>query len=133
MNLAVGMLVDVQDKYLDWYEATVTRIGDADVAIHYTYWSRKFDETIAVNSPRIAPHGTFVYVGNQTFQLKQRLDVFDQDRRTYQWTTATVIQLQKNWVKVHFRGFSSTFDEWVPVTSWRLAPFGKFTRARLVH
>ena len=28
--------------------------------VHYTYWSSKFDDRLALDSPRIAPHGSHI-------------------------------------------------------------------------
>ena len=42
--------------------------------------------------------------------MHQRLDVLDQHNK---WLEATVVDLNEDWIKVHFKGFTPRWDEYI--------------------
>jgi hypothetical protein len=65
---------------------------------------------------------------SRSFFVGQWLDVKD---TVNQWLEATVMDInpQEGSLKVHYNGWPTRWDEWVPFTSQRIAPF----RTRTVH
>lgn len=64
-------------------------------------------------------------VETRQYELKQFIEVLDEQRT---WLRCEVIDLDRNLqkIKVHYCGFLEKYDEWIPVTSKRIAPDGAF-------
>lgn len=64
------------------------------------------------------------------FQLHQRLDVKD---TTGKWLEAQIIDLNNDFIKIHYKGWASKFDEYIPISSQQLdtkyAEVGKYSSA----
>lgn len=60
------------------------------------------------------------------FFVGQWLDVKD---TVSQWLEATVMEVRGDTLKVHYNGWPTRWDEWLPFTSQRIAPF----RTRTLH
>ena len=80
------------------------------VKVHFTGWSMKYDEWIDVQSDRIVKQ----WVRGDPFMLFQRLDVRDEKNK---WLEAQIIQVTNDSIKIHYKGWSSKFDEFIPVPS----------------
>ena len=74
--------------------------------VHFTGWSSKYDEWIEENSDRIVKQ----WKRGAPLLLNNRLDVRDIKGK---WLEAQVIQieLENSLFVVHFKGFSSKWDE----------------------
>jgi len=111
------------------------QVEDNSAFVHYTYWESRFDEWIPFNSPRIAPHGSHIFRTGEVLSTGQKVDVFDTHPKLMRWLEGKVVDDSATQVKVHFRGYASSLDEWLsrdatftdPTTlreSSRFAPFG---------
>ena len=72
-------------------------------------------------------------LGDYKFQLKQRLDVYDDDPVSKKWMEGAVADLRDGEVKVHFQGFAAKFDLWLPVDSIKISPFGLHTKPKFAY
>ncbi len=111
------------------------QIEDSRAYVHYTFWESRFDEWIPLNSPRIAPHGTHIFQTGGILRTGQKIDVFDTHPQLFRWLEGKIVDERDTDVKVHFRGYAASLDEWLPrdatfrdpqthrITS-RFAPFG---------
>eukprot|EP00456_Euglypha_rotunda_P012512 TRINITY_DN1356_c0_g1_i13.p1 TRINITY_DN1356_c0_g1~~TRINITY_DN1356_c0_g1_i13.p1 ORF type:complete len:259 (+),score=31.55 TRINITY_DN1356_c0_g1_i13:145-921(+) len=65
-------------------------------------------------------------VDNPEWKLNETLDVLD---TADNWLVSTVIQLnpQKKTIKIHYEGWGSQWDEWLPIKHKRIAPLGTYT------
>ena len=76
--------------------------------VHFTGWSNKYDEWVEENSPRLMRQ----WRRGQALQLNNRVDVQDVKGK---WLEAQVIEIvPNNYIKVHFKGWSSKWDEFIP-------------------
>jgi OTU domain-containing protein 5 len=110
MNLVVGALIDVKDSVGIWSEAEVQKIDSSSSRIYvtYLYWSTHFNEWID-DVDRVAKINTHTYYEGGPFKAGQRIEALDQ---TNKWLEAFVIEVDDYRVKVHYKGWSSKFDEW---------------------
>jgi len=65
-NIKAGTKIDVLDTEYIWCSAMIElkiSLNEVDgkplLLVHYDGWSRKFDEFVALNSHRLAPHGLY--------------------------------------------------------------------------
>ncbi len=56
-NPEVGLLVDAQDKYFQWYAATIKNVSSTEIEVSYIGYSHLHDEKIQ-NVESILPHGS---------------------------------------------------------------------------
>ena len=123
-NLNVGDELDVLDenpgtKY--WCPARVIEIESKQVKITYLDWSSKYDEWIDRSCKRLARFGEHVYRdGCSILQVGQRIEVYDEHPKKEKWTTSVVVNVSRDNVCVHFLGYASKFDEWIPRNSKRI-------------
>ena len=63
LNIEPGNKVDVLDKLNIWCLATVNVIIEKEneklITVHYDGWGEDYNETISLNTQRIAPEGYF--------------------------------------------------------------------------
>jgi OTU domain-containing protein 5 len=62
------------------------------------------------------------------FRVGHMVDVFEAARGRY--FEGTVVDVRPDAVKVHFAGYASSLDEWVPIHSNRLHPWGLHSRTQ---
>ena len=63
-NVECGERIDIRDTEYIWCEGRVKiKIEAANkenlVVVHYEGWNKYYDEIIKINSPRLAPFGTY--------------------------------------------------------------------------
>ncbi len=109
------------------------------VRVHYVFWEPKFDEWIDVDSNRVAARGSHVFLGHDArtgdaVRVGQRVDAFDIHPAHNKWMQAQIVELDEDQqqLKLHWWNWHVKFDEWLPFTSRRLAPYGRHTRKRHV-
>ena len=124
--LRIGDAIDAKDKDNTWYSAYVIFKFDGYIKVHFSNWSSVHDETICFDSHKIAPAGTFVYNGNNNFQIDMIIDVFDTHPACNKWSSARIIDINEDNIKVHFKGYTEEFDEWILKKSDRVRPFTNF-------
>lgn len=61
---------------------------------------------------------------NRRFEIGQWIDVKDTIDK---WLEAEVVKIARDAVKVHYRGWSEDWDEWIPISSKRIAFFRTHT------
>jgi hypothetical protein len=72
-------------------------------------------------------------MNNHVFQVGQRIEIFDRDPSMKKWLPGCVVELREGEVKVHFDGFAAKFDEWLPVDSIHISPFGQHTKRKCLY
>ena len=80
--------------------------------VHYTGWSTKYDEWIDVKEQgeeKIIQQ----WKRGERFRVNQRIDVKDGKNK---WLEAQVIEVKKEYIKIHYRGWAAKFDEYLPVS-----------------
>jgi len=126
-NFYVGMELDVQDGVGKWSEAKVISVDNtqSSVQITYLFWADKWNEWIRTDSGRLAAPNSQVYVPGGPLRRGMRVEVLDE---RLQWLEAEVVDFRDE-AKVHFRGWTPAFDEWVPrvpgVGSHKVRPYGR--------
>lgn len=62
------------------------------------------------------------------FQLNNRLDILDQKNN---WLEAFIIEINGPKIKVHFKGYTSKWEEWVDTEkeSYRIKEVGSYSKA----
>lgn len=113
VNTYIGQHLDVLDSVSRWSEAEVLKI-DKDkkrVFITYLYWEDKWDEWIAEDEDRMAPLHTHTYYPGGLLKKGQRIECLDERNK---WIESFVIDESPAKIQVHYKGFSSKFDEWIP-------------------
>ena len=80
------------------------------IKVHFTGWSYKYDECIDVSSNRLIKQ----WRRGIPFQLHNRLDVKDVKGK---WLEAHIVEIyDENRIRVHFKNWSSKWDEEVDVS-----------------
>jgi len=116
---------DVLDKYGAWHQGQIVFVdqGKHRVLVHFTFWSSaKFDEWVPLDSSRLAPLGSHVFLGNNrgVIAVGSWLDIYDEHPRIRKYLVAHVIQVRPGEIRVHYRGYKPEYDEWIPVGSTRI-------------
>jgi hypothetical protein len=135
--LKPGDLIDVKDEVGVWSEAEVIEVSEgsaAHVRVHYLYFKPKYDEWVDVESKRVAARGSHIFLGHDVhvgFKLRvlQRVDAFDIHPVINKWMEARIVEVDEDTgkLKLHWWNYHDKFDEWLDLTSNRLAPFGRYT------
>lgn len=73
--------------------------------VTYTDFDAKYDEWIEQGSSRILEQ----YTEGGCLKLNNRIDVLDLKKN--KWREARVIEMDKAYIKIHYKGYSSKFDE----------------------
>lgn len=73
-----------------------------------------------------APDPTFFH----NYRVNQSVDARDFEGA---WYPAVVMDARPGVVLVHYKGWSSSYDEWISTTTDRLAPAGKHTSAKGIY
>jgi len=104
------------------------------IKVHYKGWKKKFDEwmdlTDEKNLPRVRPfhsvtkrvvfpHPRVLYP-----KIGARIDCLDACDK---WYPSTVVEVNRYLLKVHYDGWSESFDEWIDRDSYRIAPLHSVT------
>eukprot|EP00469_Lotharella_globosa_P010517 CAMPEP_0167776592 /NCGR_PEP_ID=MMETSP0111_2-20121227/3213_1 /TAXON_ID=91324 /ORGANISM="Lotharella globosa, Strain CCCM811" /LENGTH=427 /DNA_ID=CAMNT_0007666661 /DNA_START=217 /DNA_END=1500 /DNA_ORIENTATION=+ len=149
----VDQWVDVKDTTENWLEAQIIDVDGEHVAIHYKGWKTKYDEWLDLSrgSPdwdRIARplsrfhdhpephprHKEFADWLQTGFMYKFTEPVIMVHDTTEKWVEASVIGY-RTWypncaqVRVTYHGWDKKYDEWIDITSYRLAPQPAFPPA----
>lgn len=138
--LQVGDKVDVLDSAKIWCEAEIKTLDNdqGKMSVHYLHFSPKWDEELDIDSHRVAPHSskTFVAKPDGTYtklRPNQRVEAADTVgvlREAYIADIGTVRGEKQ--AKVHYKQWANKYDEWIPLPSTRLRPFGtNLTNAQL--
>lgn len=114
--------VDCRDENGVWMNGEVIEIKPDQIKVHFSGFARKFDAWISTNPDNVVKQWRF---GNQ-FYLNQRIDVRDTMGK---WLEARVVDLNDKQIKVHYRGFKDIWDEWINVSSDRIAEIGSKSKA----
>lgn len=118
----VSEQIDCLDERGQWLNAEIIEINSNKLKVHYCGFSKNFDEWINEDSNRIQKqwrHG-------QEFRLNNRIDVID----TYNyWKEARIIDLNDTQIKIHYKGYSERYDEWIHKNSERIKEIGSKSTA----
>ena len=109
--------IDCLDTCGKWLHAKVldTKIdnnNDQIVKVTYLDFSAKFDEWIASDSPRILKK----FRSDSEFddlKVGNIVDILDIGANANKWRECTVVRLEDCFIVVHYKGFSSKYDEHV--------------------
>ena len=118
----IGEHVDCLDEVDKWRNAVIRAVENDKVLVHYTGWSDKYDAWIPFSSERILHQWT---VGEE-LRVNNRLDVLDTLRK---WLEAIVLEADEKRIRVHYRGYTAKWDEWIELDSDRIAPVGTHSDA----
>ena len=61
---------------------------------------------------------------NREFEIGELIDCMDKAQK---WCIASIVEVQLGFVKVHFEGWSTKWDDWYSKSSFKLQPAGTFT------
>jgi len=118
----VGENVDCKDEKNIWLNAEVLELTDTQAKVHYSGYHRKFDRWVELSSDCILKQWRV----NQSFKINNRVDVLD----TYnEWREARVVDKNSSQIKVHYKGFTERWDEWINSNSDRIAEIGSKSTA----
>lgn len=96
------------------------------VKVHFTGWPIKYDEWVQLPSHRVQKQ----WKRGKQIALNNRLDVKDVKGK---WLEAFVVDLNENEMRVHFKGWSTKWDEWIPIDQKlidvKYAEIGRFSPA----
>lgn len=126
----IGDLVDVQDHKDTWYEAEIKDIDCDDrgninrVLVHFFFWDNSYDEWYRPTSNKIAAHCSKIWTLGKRLRVGHRIDVFDTHPKQNKYLPCTVIEEDRHNILIHYASHSSHWDEWLPRTSGRIAPYG---------
>ncbi len=95
--------------------------------IGYLYWDSKFDEWVPMSSERVAPLHTHTYFTAGALKTRQRIEVLDERNN---WLELFVEGETVDQVRIHYKGYSNKFDEWIDRNSDRIRPFVRSKAAR---
>jgi len=109
----VGQLIDVLDSVNRWSEAEVLKIDRQNnrIFVSFLYWQSKWDTWVDNIIEQTAPLHAHTYVHPGPLRLGQRINVQDPCGT---WLEAFVTEETRDQVKVHYRNFAPTFDEYIP-------------------
>jgi len=124
-----GQEVDVLDTVKIWSEANIIAVDEKEqrVLVTYTYFSDRWDEWLPFTSERIAKRGSKTY-RDESCKLSagQRIEALDEQRN---WLEAQVLgTCEEKGILVHYQNYHSKFDEWIPLHSKRIRPFGRMRK-----
>eukprot|EP01083_Nonionella_stella_P047407 126856_1 len=60
------------------------------------------------------------------FKTGDKVDIYDEDY-TESWHICTIVDCKEDSVKIHYDGYDDQFEEWLPISSKRVAPFTTYT------
>lgn len=90
-----------------WYPATVKQVKGSECFIHYDGYGKSWDEWVGPNRIRIK--GERPVAKNFKFGVGDPVEV----NWKGSWYPAHVISVGKNKWKIHYDGYSNSWDEWV--------------------
>ena len=127
-----GQRVDVLDTVNKWAEADVVKVDSERrrIKVAYVGWSARWDEWLQWDDDRVSPHHSQTYIAGERPRPGQRIEAKD-DRG--QWLEAEVLEVRDDAAFCHYKGFHRKFDEWLPLESSRLRPFGSTKPRREVE
>lgn len=112
----VGEVVNCKDTVGDWLNASIIKIENNTVLIHYTGWPNKWDEWVGINSPRLLKQWK---LGND-LQINHRIDVKCQGK----WLEAQVIKVNRDFILVRYAKPNQSLTEWIDKASYRITEDG---------
>ena len=114
--------VDCKDEHGAWLNAEVTEIAQNKVKVHFSNFSNKFDRWLDVDSDNIQKQWRY----GSDFNINNRIDVLD----TYNmWKEAHIIDINDSQIKIHYKGYTARYDEWLHKTSDRIKEIGSKSTA----
>ncbi|CAM9456401.1 unnamed protein product [Chrysoparadoxa australica] len=128
MNLQVGDELDVKDTVNKFCEAEVLEIDKMRglVRITYTYWGDSYDETIPIDSDRLAPFGSETYQGPHGIPLKvgDRVDYSGEQSVTGR-VRSEVMEISQGRVRLKVYMPGRNIEVVVPLNSPDIHPYGR--------
>jgi len=141
--------LDVKDSADNWLEAQVLSVeGEDRIKVHYKGWKEKYDEILDLSLEehklRVCPpltkftdHPKSYYFNhknnnnNNKFDptVETDLDVHDTSEKWYSAQVLDVVKEPPNryQVLISYKNWDSTYDEWINIDSYRLAPLHHHT------
>ena len=92
-----------------WYSAHVMKAKGDQCYIHYDGYSTSWDEWVGADRIRIAGLKPKVSSGPSSYPVGTAVQVNWKNK----WWPAHVIAVGKNSWKIHYDGYSNSWDEWV--------------------
>ncbi len=117
-----GEHVDCEDEVKQWLNAIVIGLKPNEIYITYSGWSSKFDEWIPVDSPWVVKQ----WNGEGMPVVNNRLDVLDERK---EWLEARVIEVDGEFIKIHYKGFVAKYDERIRLPSERVCPISSKSKS----
>ncbi|EKD50851.1 MAG: hypothetical protein ACD_62C00415G0001 [uncultured bacterium] len=97
----VGQKIQVEWKG-SWYLSTIKEVKDGKYKIHYDGWSDSWDEWVGTNRMKASGASDDFSVGNKV-QVKWK----------GAWYPSTIKEVKDGKYKIHYDGWSDSWDEWV--------------------
>lgn len=116
-SFVVGENIDCRDTVNKWLNAEIISQIQNLIKVHYTSWSKKFDEWIALPSDRVLKQ----WKRGRQIQVNNRIDVL---HATGVWFEALVQKINGDLVFIHYVGYLPKYDECVDLKSERVAEVG---------
>eukprot|EP00826_Nyctotherus_ovalis_P042636 TRINITY_DN4412_c0_g1_i13.p2 TRINITY_DN4412_c0_g1~~TRINITY_DN4412_c0_g1_i13.p2 ORF type:complete len:320 (+),score=62.85 TRINITY_DN4412_c0_g1_i13:542-1501(+) len=113
--------LDRQNRRLTFQERSQPRVAT------FTYDRKKAAEMLSQNIEQVETllaSRTFPKLDRPKYRVGQWVDVND---TMQQWLEAQIIGVMEDKVRVHFNGWGTRWDEWIPINSPRIAPFRTYT------
>ena len=118
----IGENIDCLDEMNKWLNAEIISINGSLIKVHFSGYIQKFDDWISKSSDRIQKQWR---KGDQ-FRLNNRIDVQDTYKK---WIEARVIKVDKESIRVHYKGFTERWDEDLSFDSDRIEEVGRHSKA----
>ncbi|CAG9326059.1 unnamed protein product [Blepharisma stoltei] len=118
----VGEYVDCEDEKGVWLNAEILEISGDRLKVHFTNYNKKFDSWVPISNESVLKQ----WRRGSPFQLHNRIDVKD----TYnKWMEATIVDMNSTQIRVHFKGYTERWDEWINKNSERISEIGSKSTA----
>jgi OTU domain-containing protein 5 len=121
-NFYIGDNVDCIDERGVWLNGEVLELKPDAIFVKYSGYHNKFNRWVPNNPSHIL---TQWRRGND-FKINNRIDVLDTKS---EWREAQLIEINDTQIKVHYRNFTSSWDEWISKNSDRISEIGSKSKA----
>lgn len=136
--LRSNTMIDGKDKMYDaldiderWCKVKVMERRPGAILIHYLDVATKWDKWLPITSKRLAKYKSMTQErSNEVNTPEKQEDMYDVQDINGNWTKGEVVDRKNDQLRIHFIGWSKTWDEWINENSDKKQPYKSKTEDR---